>query len=543
MARAISGGWISGLGVCVAALGMTSCDDGEQPPPDDDRFASSVATLLDFEFDGEFVTSPTGFLQNRVRSQLLYTIGQLNGDNSVGRLDQLEVTNLTTENIEGGLWRVRYHAVLPVAWGSKTNLPTTYEFNLPTRVDSASLQAFTDDYSEDCVDWSAHDVSPGSMWYYYRPEAAGCNIADGDTISFTADITVSDENTTGKYPEYHKVWEDDELEVVAIFGKYEDGATENSDAGISAYNRFSRSVGNLFDDQSLVSTPADLPYNPGIDIPEITYEVTVDDGRLARVTLLLVDNVRTAPASFDQRYGELSADADLIFYNGHAGLGANIRALSQKGTTVPGKYQIFFMNGCDTFAYIDNAIAQAKMAANPDDTTGTKYLDMITNAMPSYFRDMSGASVALIWGLAQPSEPRTYEEMFDYIPSVQVVLVTGEEDNVYFPGFDPDPWEGMNESGSVRRRDEVLYEIPNLSPGRYLFELSPVDPTRPGDADLYVDLGQAPTTSSYTCASRSSGTDESCEVELDVASSVFVMVRGWNRRGTDFDLTGARVAD
>ena len=45
-------------------------------------------------------------------------------------------------------------------------------------------------------------------------------------------LGVTLENTTGKYPEYDKVWEDGTLRVVAIFGKYEDGATTSSDAGI-----------------------------------------------------------------------------------------------------------------------------------------------------------------------------------------------------------------------------------------------------------------------------------------------------------------------
>ena len=34
------------------------------------------------------------------------------------------------------------------------------------------------------------------------------------------------------------IWEDNRLEVVAIFGKYADGATANTDDGIAAYNVF-----------------------------------------------------------------------------------------------------------------------------------------------------------------------------------------------------------------------------------------------------------------------------------------------------------------
>ena len=34
-----------------------------------------------------------------------------------------------------GSTRVTYHARLPVAWGSKTRLPTSYDFVLPRRVE------------------------------------------------------------------------------------------------------------------------------------------------------------------------------------------------------------------------------------------------------------------------------------------------------------------------------------------------------------------------------------------------------------------------
>jgi hypothetical protein len=36
------------------------------------------------------------------------------------------------------------------------------------------------------------------MWYYYRPSASGCNLADGDIVSTEATVSVSQINTTGK---------------------------------------------------------------------------------------------------------------------------------------------------------------------------------------------------------------------------------------------------------------------------------------------------------------------------------------------------------
>src|SRR5262245_45105 len=112
-----------------AADGDFVKDDGEGKGD-----SSYLATILDFEFDGELVTdSAWGDTRRTVQDQLLYTIGHLNGNNAVGRLDRLELTNVQTAPA-GSKTRVTYHAKLPVAWGSKTNLPTSYTFTLPRDV-------------------------------------------------------------------------------------------------------------------------------------------------------------------------------------------------------------------------------------------------------------------------------------------------------------------------------------------------------------------------------------------------------------------------
>ena len=36
---------------------------------------------------------------------------------------------------------------------------------------------------EKCVDFSAHDVDAGSMWYYYRPRRSGCTIDEADELN------------------------------------------------------------------------------------------------------------------------------------------------------------------------------------------------------------------------------------------------------------------------------------------------------------------------------------------------------------------------
>jgi hypothetical protein len=521
------------LSLLLAACGgpdTLEVTDGDVTKAGDGKYDSSAeAVFVDMEFDG-VVRSTSSFNPSRViEDQLLYTIGHLNGVRGVGRLDRLELSDIETTAVTGG-FEIRYHARLPVAWGRRDSVPATYTFELPRDMSFAGQQAFADKYADDCVDFGAHDVDPGNMWYYYRNEAFRCELDDADIVTLEATVSLSAINTTGKYPEYHKVWEDDHLEVVAIFGKYEDGATSNFDAGISAYNAFlSRIRGELSGLDNVRSEPATVPSRPGVDLPDVEFFAETAGGRTVHVTTLLIDGVRTAGPEFDARYASLSADADLIVYSGHAGLGANIRALARKGDWKAGQYVVVFMNGCDTYAYVDGAINQAHADLNPDDPTGTRYVDMVTNALPAFFHSTPGATLAMLRGLLSFDAPMTYEQIFGDIDRAQVVLVSGEADNEFVPGGggDPEPWEGINESGTVARDAEIRWESPTLASGRYVFEM-----TGTSDADLYVRVGEAPTTQLWDCRPFKASSNEICAVDITTPAPVHVMVRGWSASST-----------
>ena len=81
-------------------------------------------------------------------------------------------------------------------------------------------------------------------------------------------------------------------------GKYKDDATSSSDAGIAAYNNFSRLIQDELRPHSLVTVPAEVPSSPGVDTPEIVFTAQLDAERSVTITTILVDNVRTAGAEF-----------------------------------------------------------------------------------------------------------------------------------------------------------------------------------------------------------------------------------------------------
>jgi hypothetical protein len=417
------------LSLLVFAVGCASSGSDDTVDAEG-RFSSNQATLLDLEFDAEMTTDDTSWLdeKDQIFDQLLYTIGHLNWNSSVGRLDDVTLTNVQSSSA-GGVKTIRYHAKLPVAWGSKTDIPTSYEFRIPKDLTAAGQKDFTAKYKDACVDFGAHDVDADSMWYYYRPQTRGCGIDAADVLTIKASAVPSKDNTTGRYPEYDRVWEDNQLNVVAVFGKYEEGQTV--DNGIDAYNDFIASVQGQLSGATV--TPATAGRRPGPAATDVTIEATLPGGRSVKVTALLVDKITSAPPTFWQRYEELSPNADMIAYNGHAGLGQNVRELASRGKWVKGKYVIIFMNGCDTFAYVDGSLAETRAKFNSDDPRGTKYMEFVTNAMPSFFNSMAQASFTLVQGLLKYDAPQTYDQIFENVDGSQVILVTGEEDNTYKP--------------------------------------------------------------------------------------------------------------
>ncbi|HEU0035741.1 MAG TPA: PPC domain-containing protein [Kofleriaceae bacterium] len=527
----------------VPTVGCTDEDlyDGEAIKSDDGKADSSaLAVFVDAEFQGKLVTDFAWNDNQTIEDQLLYTVGQLNGFNSVGRIDKVVISNVQRSSTADGRTQITYTAKLPVAWGNRNNVPSTIPLKLPLDVSSAGQSAFAEKYKHDCVDFGAHDVDAGSMFYYYRPRASGCSIAAADVVSVDATVTPSPIQTTGKFPEYNKIWEDGKLEVLAIFGKYEDGATSASDAGIAAYNQFVAAMKQELGARNLTTIPSSVPSSPGVSAPDIEFSATLPDGKSVHVVALLTDNVRTglSQTAFRTRYETLSTRADYIVYNGHAGLGTNVRALAQAGKWVQGQYVVVYMNGCDTFAYIDDALNTAHQAVNPDDTTGNKYIDIVNNGMPAFFASMSGATMSLFRGFLNYNDPQTYEQMFRNVDSSQIALVTGEQDNTFTPGGGgtPTTWAGLSDGGTVRRDESKTWSTPTVDAGTYEFAM-----TGNNDADLYVRVGTAPTTTRFDCRPYKTGSNETCQVTLAQPSTIHVMVRGYSSTASTFQLRGKKI--
>src|SRR5689334_15532572 len=207
--------FLAAAALAAPAVGCLDDDPfaGEETKSEDGKAdASQLGVFMDAQFEGKLLTDSSFDDKGTVADQLLYTVGQLNGFTAVGRVDKAEVTNITKTTV-GGKTQITYKAKLPIIWAKRNGIPGDVELSLPLDISYAGQEAFATKYKHDCVDWGAHDVDAGSMFYYFRPKASGCNIAAADVHKVTAQLTPSPSQTTGKFPEYNKLWEDNTLNV------------------------------------------------------------------------------------------------------------------------------------------------------------------------------------------------------------------------------------------------------------------------------------------------------------------------------------------
>lgn len=386
-------------------------------------------------------TDDTQSVAGQIQSQLYYTVGQLNAVYSVADLSKSKTAILSISPSQQfpGYFDVVYRAELLISWDKSRPVPNALPLVMPSRPSGQGIMDFINRFGESCREDFSHEPEVGNFWYYYRPQASGCPLRDlnddtalGLVTRFELTFAASLEQSEGKYPEYQKVWEDGELVVTAIFGLNDPSEDIAGDAGTYAFNGFFNDLVATFGVPTSSSPQLPSSRNPAPAFRQFEATFSTPSGVL-RVALLLVDSVLAMTSQQAGFYTQMSSRSDVVSYSGHSGLGRNIRALARMGRFVKGQYQIFFVNGCDTFAYVDNALRAAHEAVNPG-YGPDKFFDVITNSMPSYFSSNAPANLTILKALVAKRDP--YRTILTNIDPAQRAVVTGEQDNSW-----PKPFE------------------------------------------------------------------------------------------------------
>ncbi len=409
----------------VAAFSFLACASAPEPLPevqDEDALTSKEAQFVDFVFRGEVLAARTDDAHKAIVQQLFYTVGPLTlreGNSQVGRVTLTEVN----ESIVDGKKRISYAARLPVAWRKTAKVAATYDIVLPR--DLTTIAAFNGKYVGACGELE-HGVAIESFWYDFNPSALNCHLADADVTRLTVAVEPNTKVTEGKYPEYDLAWSDGALDVVSVFNTHDgSGRREEVQAFIDGAKR------------ALVgATVVDNVRGPSL-LRDVTITGKVRVGGVDRpvtINALEIDSLYESGPDFAERYGPLSERADLVTYVGHSVLGKNTRALSEMSRAKAGKYQLFVFNSCDSFAYADTTLTERHAAVNgAGDPDGTKYLDVMTNVLPSYVVNESSSLLVVLRAMLRRDTPASYDRILAGLPADQMVVVWGEGDNTFHP--------------------------------------------------------------------------------------------------------------
>jgi hypothetical protein len=413
--------WLLGLLATVVSVACAA------PPADeaasDDALTSKDAQIVDDVFRGELIAGEEDDAKKAIVRQLFYVVGPLTtrvqANAQVGRVVLTDVT----ERIENGKKHVTYAARLPVAWPKASRVPASQDLVLPK--DISAIDAFNAKYDGKCGVREA-SVELEALWYNFDPTAASCHLEEADIVRVSATTERNPAVTRGKYPQYDLVWSDGALDIVSVFNSTDGSGRREQYQHFVDSAKAALTGGTITDNAHGPSVLRDITISGKVRVQGQDRPVTFNALELGQLF--------EAGSDFTARYGALSENADLVTYVGHSHLGKNTRALSETSRAKAGKYQLFVFNSCDSFAYADRTLTERHAAANgPSDPNGTKFLDVMTNVLPSYVDDESTSLLVVVNALMQRDQPKTYDTILAGLPSDQMVVVWGEDDNTFMP--------------------------------------------------------------------------------------------------------------
>lgn len=413
---------ILGTAAAAAACGVSSAESADV---DEGAFTSNSANVLQLSFKGSVLARTGETPRKAITTQLNYLQGALASD--IRGNAQANMPNLSNieEVEEGDKKRISYDAKIAVAWPKGLATPETYDVALP--LDVSALSAFNSKYDGTC---GHNEYGQASFWHDWNPKAAGCTTDEADTFRVRATVAPHPQETQGKYPEYDKVWEDGSLDIVAVFGII--ASNTPTDEGARTREQLLDAVTSST--RNAVRTEA--PETRGI-LKDSTVSGTITiagQERRVNVTGILVQEVASAGSAFNARYGEATAAADVVIYEGHSGLGKNINALGTNMGATAGKYQFVYLYGCQTLGYLGSDMHNKRVGLNgaEADPEGTKFLDVMATALPAY-GDSGRSTLALYRAMLDPTSPKSFSDLMNSISSRHLTVVFGEHDNTFAP--------------------------------------------------------------------------------------------------------------
>tara|TARA_R110000868_G_scaffold143075_13_gene360802 strand:- start:8631 stop:9992 length:1362 start_codon:yes stop_codon:yes gene_type:complete len=295
-----------------------------------------------------------------------------------------------------------------------------------------------------CTD--EHYNSLGDFFYFWDIDKSGCPLKGNnrEIVRVDGELTVID-NTKKTYPEYDKLYQKPVLDIRLLMGYIGDHISLNEvDYNDDGYLSFKGTVDEL---QSLgfkiverktkfrlSANDHELKGTNYLYVLEKEVRNNLGQTQIVRVTAFLGDtDINSKDLTFHKVLIPAYQEADLLVYDGHSGLGANLSFdyLPEFTFDTTGKYQLFFINGCSSYPYYNGQFFRNKEG-------GSKNIDIITSGLSTYTSTSVSNTMAF---LAPFVSGRTWSyqtllrhmEVSNGDAGTYLTGVNGDEDNLFQP--------------------------------------------------------------------------------------------------------------
>lgn len=277
----------------LVACGAPAVDPVESS---DEALATPSGQAATFTIEGDYENignATEDMLKSDVREQLKFALPQLHARRGAAQLawwprlfERFEVTSA------GNVQRVRYVAKIDGIWtGTMPAADQPIAITLPRTTWSLVRSEYL----------ACAPALEGDMARYqyfglsFDPAAQGCALTSAVAVPATVKVAprVDPDATTGKSPEYAKMWEDQKLRVLVLFDKDQDDASysdaTSTDPGIVAFKSHLAAL----DAKLGTDNRTEALYNPVNGQPQqnvsVTHKRTLADGREIIVDSVLVN--------------------------------------------------------------------------------------------------------------------------------------------------------------------------------------------------------------------------------------------------------------
>lgn len=276
--------------------------------------------------------------------------------------------------------------------GPLVNVPIRLPLS-PDLIYTQSLSVKNGEPFNYCTD--EHYNSEGDFWYFWDPKQKGCKLASDKKVvlNIKGQLKVIP-NSKNRYPNYKQLYgsngNDKTLQITLLIGYIDD--LPNYKVGNTkdiSYANF-MTIGRDLEKRGFTSMRDSDHYKDNF---RITYSgreikganflrhyfstIQTEDGRTLKVVvrMLLADtDIGSMDSTFHNFLVPAFEESDVLIYDGHSGLGANLDISSFPDVQFDkNKYQLFFFNGCSSYSYYNGMFFEAK--------GGTKNLDIVNSGL------------------------------------------------------------------------------------------------------------------------------------------------------------------